>query len=455
MQYYKPADPVQFIGDCMPFFWEGTFYLYYLLDEGHHTALGGLGGHQWALATSPDLIHWKHHGRVIPIREANEGSICTGSTFHHDGTYYGFYATRERDWTQHLSLAVSQDGIHFQKTQPRLGDPQPGYNPVDYRDPFVFYNEETQQFHMLVTASRSPYPVARHGGCLAHLVSTDLQQWKLQEPFLLPGLPGAPECPDYFFWDGWYYLIFSHSLVAHYRMSRTPFGPWQRPSVDTFDGAWASVMKTAPFHNNRRIGVAWIGTREDNKDNGRRQWGGHTIFRELVQHADGSLGTKFPAEMVPAHDSSVELSVHPVIGAVHSVQNQITMQSEEGLAVAKLEGTPADCYLSLTVEVQTIQGEFGLRMRSAEDYTGGYELCFHPHEQRVTLHDTSIYGVTGIDGVFTLEIALKEEIIDVCIDKRRCLINRCPEQRGRELFLFCRNGEVTFKELRVSSFAML
>jgi len=54
MQYFRPQAPY-FVGDCMPFFHEGTFHLYYLQDENHHQAKGGLGGHQWAHASSPDL----------------------------------------------------------------------------------------------------------------------------------------------------------------------------------------------------------------------------------------------------------------------------------------------------------------------------------------------------------------------------------------------------------------
>ena len=76
MQYFRP-DGRCFVGDCMPLFQAGTFRLYYLLDRGHHQALGGLGGHQWAQASSPDLVHWDHHPLAIPITEEREGSICT------------------------------------------------------------------------------------------------------------------------------------------------------------------------------------------------------------------------------------------------------------------------------------------------------------------------------------------------------------------------------------------
>jgi hypothetical protein len=35
MQYFKPKGDL-YVGDCMPFFHQGIFHLYYLLDEGHY-----------------------------------------------------------------------------------------------------------------------------------------------------------------------------------------------------------------------------------------------------------------------------------------------------------------------------------------------------------------------------------------------------------------------------------
>jgi hypothetical protein len=60
MQYFKPQGN-KYVSDCMPFFDRGTFRLFYLLDDSHHSALGGLGGHQWTQASSTDFVHWVHH----------------------------------------------------------------------------------------------------------------------------------------------------------------------------------------------------------------------------------------------------------------------------------------------------------------------------------------------------------------------------------------------------------
>ena len=51
---------------------------------------------------------------------------------------------------------------------------------------------------MLVTAKLANYLIENRGGCLAHLTSNDLQNWKVVEPFLVPGELTVPECPDYF-----------------------------------------------------------------------------------------------------------------------------------------------------------------------------------------------------------------------------------------------------------------
>lgn len=453
LQYFKPQGPY-FVGDCMPFYHEGTFRLYYLLDEQHHAARDGLGGHQWAQASSQDLVHWQHHPLAIPITHDDEGSICTGSVFFHAGTYYGFYATRRRDYTQHLGLATSHDALQFEKTQPNpLASPPAGYDPLHYRDPVVFQAAHTGRFHMLVTANLTDWPIGNRGGCLAQLVSSDLQQWQVQEPFLIPGLPGTPECPDYFEWNGWYYLVFSSEGVAHYRRSREPLGPWQRPPVDTLDGPAARVMKTAPFGANRRLGVAWLGTRQGDLDDGPFQFGGNAVFRELVQHADGTLGAKFPDEMALAGEPVSSFQVSALAGRARVEGRAIHLAAREGLAAATCSGVPRNAHLKLRVQPQPQAAGFGLRFGSAESFDSGYALHFSPHAQTATLQQQWLFAVAGLERPFILEVVLWEDIIDVCIDGRRTLIDRCPQRRGTQVVMYAEEAEVTFEMVEVTALA--
>lgn len=40
-------------------------------------------------------------------------------------------------------------------------------------------------------------------------------------------------------------------------------------------------------------------------------------------------------------------------------------------------------------------------------------------------------------------------MIDVCIGGRRCVVNRLPESKGRDVFFFVKNGTVEFRDLHL------
>ncbi|HTJ30592.1 MAG TPA: family 43 glycosylhydrolase [Acidobacteriaceae bacterium] len=299
VQYSRPRGWNTNAGDAMPYFRNGLFHLYYLLDRRQHHSKWGLGAHQWAHISSPDLIHWTHYPIALGIDSDWEGSICTGSVFFNGGKYYAFYATRMRDRSEHLAMAVGDDAIHFKKIVPsQFAEPQPPYVHGPNRDPFVF--QADGKFHMIVTAA-IPSANGKTEGALEHLTSTDLKQWTVEpELFLRSGTEEQPECSDLFQWKGWYYLLYSLSGTTHYKIAKSPLGPWTRPENDILDGPEAIVMKAAAFRDNRFLSVGFL--QHDNR------YGGDLVFRELVQQPDGSLGSKFPKEMMrPATSASVHL----------------------------------------------------------------------------------------------------------------------------------------------------
>ena len=451
MQYWIPPNHY-FVGDCLPFFCDGTFHFVYLLDRKHHSSKNGLGAHQWAQATSTDLIHWKQQPMVVPITDQWEGSICTGSLFHHDGIYYAFYATRASGirfpgWTGHLAYAISRDGIHFEKQDPNPMFTMPAcYNPRECRDPVVFQDPDTGLFHMLVT---SWYIKDTKFPCLAHFVSSDLKSWKPGEP-IKTDEPGTPECPDWFEWNGWYYLNYSPDGVARYRVSKQPLGPWEKPEVDIYGSLYERVAKTAAFKDNRRLSVSWcpIGG-----------YAGCAVFRELVQFEDGSLGTKFVPEMIPASGDPLTLSMKQLTQKVSGTQKQVKLDATSGFEVAAFENVPQNVRITLDIKPEPGVNYFGLCLRGSGNYEKGCELRFDPAKKQVQLGEpkdghmgddspTCIRGVKGIDQSFKLDIILKRDIVDVCVDNRRTLI-RQKHYTGDRLFLFAKNGKVTFENVTV------
>ena len=445
-QYFTPEGEF-YVGDCMPFYHDGIFHLFWLLDEEHHGKGDGLGYHQWAHHSTRDLVHWEEHPLALPITEDFEASICTGSVFWHEGLYYAFYATRMRNYDQHVCLATSEDCVQFTKSERNpIASPQAGYSPKDYRDPFVFRADDGL-FHMIVSTQLEEYPVAERGGCLAHLTSTDLWAWELQDPFLIPGHMGVPECADYFEWNGWYYLIFGNWVMTRYRRSRSPFGPWEAPPSDVFEGPQGAVMKTAAFGENRRIGVAHLLSANGSYDESARVWGGNAAFRELVQAEDGTLGMKLPAEMTPR-------------GQRLDVPTSHMLEATEGLGLLSLGSMPADLRLTATVTPLQPTIAYGVTVRASGDYSRGYEARVSPSQKTLEVRrplagpfpapsPNAIYAVAGLEGPVTLEIICQGDIVDICLNESRVLAARLPQGEEDELILFCQNGAVRFDDLTV------
>ena len=119
---------------------------------------------------------------------------------------------------------------------------------------------------------------------VAHYQSTDLSAWRRQQqPFLAAGTMGA--CPHLFTWNDWYYFAMGNRLWQAHSLA----GPWQEQHPAPLAGL--NYPKTAPFTGNRLLAAGWIG---------HAGWGGDLLFRELVQFADGGLGTRVPARDDPA-----------------------------------------------------------------------------------------------------------------------------------------------------------
>ena len=59
----------------------------------------------------------------------------------------------------------------------------------------------------------------------------------------------------------------------------------------------------------------------------------------------------------------------------------------------------------------------------------------------------------GLNEPFTLDIIIKDRILDVCIDNRRTFIARRADPGGNRLFFFAQGGEVVFEQIDIRPLA--
>lgn len=172
------------------------------------------------------------------------------------------------------------------------------YEDIDFRDPYIFFNEEEGVYWMLLgtrLAKGSPWT----RGCLALLRSRDLSSWQLQaEPFYMPNDMYCPECPELFTLNnGKWYLVYSRFQAPDagtvYRISDSPNGPFRIPqdgSNGRLDGRRWYAAKSCQKQGDpsKRIFFGWIG--DYNKADKKWLWGGDMALpRQVSARDDGTL----------------------------------------------------------------------------------------------------------------------------------------------------------------------
>ncbi|MBQ9085577.1 MAG: hypothetical protein IJY47_00145 [Clostridia bacterium] len=263
-----------FVGDCMPYRRGDEYHVLYLKDRHHHKSKWGLGAHQWEHISTKDFKTWTIHPMAVPITDASEGSICTGSWIKHGDKEYLYYTVRMgRGIPAPIRRSVSYDGYHFEKDRSFGFTISGKYCTASARDPKVVKGDDGL-FHMFLTTAL----IKEEKGCLAHYISKDMETWEdFGEPIYISLSTDQPECPDYFQYNGKYYLVFSLKGKAHYMVSDQPFEDFVMPKDPIIP--CASVPKCAEWEGR----LIFVGFKAIDG------YGGSMTFKAATSDENGTL----------------------------------------------------------------------------------------------------------------------------------------------------------------------
>ncbi len=449
-----------YTADIIPFYDNGKYYLFYLHDYRDHERHGE--GTPWHCVSTTDFIRFEEHGEVIPrgMKEDQDLYIFTGCVFKEsDGRYHIFYTGHNPNLRaqgkpeQAVMHAVSQDLLHWEKVpEDTFYAPTDTYEMHDWRDPFVFWNEEAGQYWMLLAARTIEGPQTRRG-CTALCVSNDLKRWEVADPLWAPQYHFTHECPDLFRIGDWWYLIyseFSDRCLTRYRMAKDLKGPWLAPHNDSFDGRPYYAAKSASDGEKRYL-FGWNPTKGGNDDHRHWDWGGQLVVHEIYQQADGSLGVKVPDSVRGYYDEPV----------THA--GPIALESESGFANARIDAK-LGCAYRIRAKV-TFDGKatkLGVQLRYNEAADESYVFTLETSKDRLSFGQFPIQpwnpaNYTNVtrpirfeaDRSYELDIYVEDDVCVAYLDGRLALNARMHRNPGEGLALFAADGNARFDEVTV------
>lgn len=270
----------------------------------------------WGHAANDDLVHWEELPIALsPDQKYEDSKGCfSGSAIEKDGVLFLFYTSVSHELGQTQSIAMSTDGINFEKYK---GNPVisqfPEDGSADFRDPKVTKIGAT--YYMVCGSGKDGI------GKVLLYKSDDLFHWHYVNVLFEGAEYGdVIECPDFFPLGGKYILMFSIMGKTTYS-TQFVCGNFHDDKFEATDfctpeaGPHFYAPQTFLDHKNRRIMIGWLYNWEKELDKGAEYAGALTIPRELKMKSNRI--TNYPVEealpLLKADDPLVSVDGNTVI----------------------------------------------------------------------------------------------------------------------------------------------
>ena len=470
--FYRAPDSK--VGDVMPCYFNGKFYLYYLrfgvYEDGAYN--------EWSVRETTDFIHFSEDRRVGVF--GGTGEVCPL------GGKYHLFKEAEPNVIGHF---IGDTPYAFEDTGLRL--PPDGDHYVDWawRDPKILWVEEEQCYWMLVATNQNTRNTGGRHACVGLCKSRDLYTWEYCPPLYAPqAREGTYECPDLFRMGDWYYLVYSNAdgnKATHYVKGRSRYGPWRMPEDggDTLDSFLFYAGRTAGNGRERYI-AAWnpertgtefsmkLGVRDvarpellQFEDFAPLGYAGDMVIHQLGQRENGDL----TCSPIPAVEQCFQ---RPAAFRCRSLQgiswnigkNSARVQSAGRYSCALSSPLPERFLCSM--KLRAAGHEAGIALGTDETFNGqGLFLTFQPGRGRVNvvsgLRDRAWVGYClpfaveqeafiqpDADGLYHIRILHAKDIFVLYVNGAALSLRSQNAVQGH-LGFFAFDGEADFTEIQL------
>lgn len=440
--YFRPAmdgSDQPYVGDTMPFYENGVYYIYYLKEGGDSR------NHSIYLATTTDFVNYTEYDDVVleSTSGAQDDWIGTGSVVNVDGKYYLFYTGHTdgpMEYKEKVMVAVGDSPLAFTKIPDwELIPPDELGQKRDFRDPQAYYDPETGSIVLTVTAAQDG--VAR---ILKFTLSADLEN-AVYDGIIFSDPTKSfwnLECSDTFrMGDTWYITYSGQDDTLWFASSSAPYGPYGE--AKRIDGKLFYAAKHVEDGENAYM-VGWARRSSSMSSTvGVNDWAGNLAVQKIAQKENGDL-VLLPVEAIAAGFSTPQ-----------------TLSKDEVTVDAQDAYTYTDaftCYESFLLRGMFSyerEGTFGLSFDFNGDPGLNKFITINPAENKLQLWfnegdtlitETDVDLQSGETYPFTY---IQEGSVGIFyIDGMASLTVRLYGISGKPVYLFARNNSALFTSLQ-------
>lgn len=438
----KDSGAQPYVGDTMPYYENGTYYVYYLKDGGDSY------NHSIYLATTTDFLTWEETQEVV--LESDRGSaqdswVGTGSVVKVGQKYYFFYTghtfSQTATYAETIMVAEGTSLTSFTKKagwqivpDDSLGQRQ------DFRDPQAYYDAASDTITLTVTAAQGG--VAR---ILKYTLKGDLTN--VQYGGIIFTNPEAEtvdcynlECSDTFRIGNKWYLTFSaQDDTLWYTSADTQYGPYTA-TPKRLDGKIFYAAKHASDGENTYL-IGWARRSESpssTQDVG--AWAGNMIAQKVVSDGKGGICL-----------APVDAYLQNTVGRKLLCKSSVEIDADDYIAAF----TCRERYVVTGEFKYSGTGDFGL----AFDYNGRKEkyklVTFSPAKQTLSLSfnlgDTAITEVPVSlqpNTSYTFTYIQEGSVGVMYLDGQIALTVRVYGVSGKAVMLYAEENTVSFTNLK-------
>ncbi len=465
--YYRPFESAV-AADVIPFFANGKFMLFYLRDYRNIEKHGE--GCPWCLLETKDLVHYSDLGEVLLRGKEEEQDlyVFTGCCVKFNNEYRIYYTghnphLRQKGLPeQKILMAKSSDLVHWEKDKNFVFEAPSWLEMHDFRDPFVFFDEDTKKWAMLLAGRKKNESPFFTKGVTLIAYSEDGINWDVsKEHFYEPNAYFTHECPDLFKIGEWYYLIFSEftdKVCTKYVMSKSLKGPWHAPKVDSFDGhAYYAAKSTSD--GNRRILFGWNPIKDKEIDNNPWQWGGTIIPHEIYQDkTTNELYVKCPKEIDENFSKELKITKKAEFGKVFD-ENNIIKLDDKGRNIVLFNELPESCKLCFDIKLED-RGEAGVYLRGAENLDTYYSVKFErkfnriafdrlPRKENTTHTEIDVERYIDYKEVNNIKIIIEGTVLVTYINDKYAMTTRMFDHKKGLFGFYSINNKVEISNIKL------